>query len=98
MFGVSAYFPRAQVLISGERRTYRRGSDAGRGIECYFCPTCGSTVAWTAEVFPQSIGVAVGCFADPSFGAPQRAVWTRHKHDWVSFPPEMPQFPSQAAP
>jgi hypothetical protein len=29
------------------------------------------------------IAVAVGSFADPTFPAPQIAVWERRRHDWV---------------
>jgi hypothetical protein len=30
--------------------------------------------------------VAVGAFADPKFPAPQQAVYTEHRHDWVVVP------------
>jgi hypothetical protein len=90
VFGVSSYFPQDQVQPArGERKTHRRSSDAGRMLEASFCPECGSTVFWRAEGFPDLVGVAVGCFADPEFPAPTVAVWATHKHAWVSFPPKV---------
>lgn len=95
VFGVGAYFPKEQVTLTGDRKVYRRSSAAGRHVDGYFCPDCGTTVAWDLELFPALIAVAVGCFADPHFGAPQRAVWTQHQHDWVTFPESIPGIATQ---
>jgi hypothetical protein len=96
VFGVSGYFGKAQITsIEGEHKLFSRSSDAGRQLEFHFCPACGSTVFWTAEAFPEMVGVAAGAFADPEFPAPTVAVWTAHKHPWVSFPPGVMQFESQ---
>lgn len=32
---------------------------------------------------PDSIGVAVGSFADPGYPHPTRSVWERTKHPWA---------------
>lgn len=85
VFGVGAYYPRAQVSLAGDYKRYARSSDAGRRVECHFCPECGTTVTWDLELFPDMTAVAVGCFADPHFPAPQRAVWASQKHDWIAF-------------
>jgi len=95
VFGVAAYFSREQVTLSGDRKVYARSSDAGRRIENYFCPECGTTVAWDLELFPGLVAVAAGCFADPHLGAPQRAVWAKYKHDWVQFPDSIAQLETQ---
>ena len=42
---------------------------------------------------PEMLTVAVGCFADPSFPAPVRTVWTEHKHAWLPFPESIKQHP-----
>lgn len=81
--GVGAYFPEAQVTVTGEEKTYTRSSDAGRSLTNHFCPTCGTTLYWDAEAFDGIYGVAVGCFNDPAFPPPGRAVYTVRKHDWV---------------
>lgn len=87
VFGISSYWPKSAVVaIVGERKLWRRGSDSGRHIDNYFCPTCGSTLFWYAEAAPEMIGIAAGNFADPNFEPPTYAVWSETKHPWVKFP------------
>jgi len=73
-FSVSTYFPKEQVGAEGPSKVYERGSDSGRKIEFHFCPDCGSTVFWSAEVLPDLIGIAFGAFADPSMPWPTLSV------------------------
>ncbi len=40
--------------------------------------------------FPGLITVAIGNFADPSFPAPNIAVWEETRHPWLSLPPGTP--------
>jgi len=63
----------------------------------HFCPTCGTNLFWELDRRPDSIGVAVGGFIDPSFPAPTRSVWEESRHRWVSFGYELDHF-AQAAP
>ncbi len=96
-FGVLAYFRREDVLLEGASKSYKRKVEgAERTVTDYFCPNCGSTVYCTLDLRPQHIGIAVGNFADPTVGRPVRSVWTRHKHEWVTLPPDIPAF-AQAA-
>jgi hypothetical protein len=96
VFGVSAYFSKDQVQPpTGQHKAATRSSDAGRSMEGHFCPDCGSTVFWFAEAFPDRVGLAVGCFADPDFPAPVLAAWGQHKHHWVIFPEGVRQFDAQ---
>jgi hypothetical protein len=41
------------------------------------------------------VAVAVGCFTDPDFPAPKRAVWGQYKHRWVEFPQDVVTLPTQ---
>ena len=67
-FNVSAYFNKSQIVaIEGPHKTFQRSSDSGRNIELHFCPDCGSTLFWYAEIFADVIGTAVGCFPRPRF-------------------------------
>ena len=89
VFGVGAYFGHDQVkIVNGDASAYRRSSDSGRSAEAFFCPTCGTSVYWQLELWPDRYGIAVGCFADPSFPQPGLAAWAEMKHDWVEFPSE----------
>ena len=97
-FGVGAYFRRDVVTLAGMTKTFvRKVEGSERTVTNHFCPDCGGTVYWTADLRPQHIGIAVGHFADPAFEAPTRAVWTQHKHGWITFPPDMPAFPKAAS-
>ncbi len=49
-------------------------------------PACGSSVYSYAEFDPDAICISIGCFADPSFPAPQYSIWERYKHPWVRVP------------
>lgn len=80
--GVAAFFLRDAVAIGGISSVYRRSSDKGTEIIFHFCGTCGSTVYWEPQRKPDSIAVAVGCFAEPSFPRPSQSVFEEHKHAW----------------
>jgi len=98
LFGASAFFARSQLVsMQGERSTFRRQGDSGAWLSFQFCPTCGSTVFWENERLPDIVSVAVGTFADPPFPAPVRTVWTKTRHDWLTFPEEMPSHPEGPA-
>ena len=97
VFGVAAYYPRERMAsIEGTSKAFSRGSDAGRDLTMHFCPDCGTTVYWDLEMRPSHVGIAVGCFSDPEFFAPARAVWTQRQHHWVMFPEDLPTFPKSA--
>jgi hypothetical protein len=93
LFGSTSFWRKSQVLaIDGERRSWRRVADSGTGLVHQFCPTCGSTVYWESESSPEIVSVAVGSFADPTFPAPVRTVWTATKHPWLPFPESIPRY------
>jgi hypothetical protein len=94
-FSVSTYFPEEQVRAEGPSKVYERGSDSGRKIEFHFCPDCGSTVFWSAEVLRGLIGVAFGAFADPSMPSPSVSVWETTRHAWVAFDHQLDRFTVQ---
>ena len=91
-FGVGAYYRREQIAPAGAAKTYRRTAESGRGLTNHFCPTCGTTLYWSLEMRPDHLGVGLGCFADPSFTGPVRAIWAENKHHWVIFPDDVPVF------
>jgi len=95
-FGVSTYWPKASVQsITGESKTFRRISDAGRWIERHFCSTCGDTVYWYAEFDIGGIGIPIGVFADPRSLTPISSYWHRSKHSWVEVPEEWRQYDTE---
>jgi hypothetical protein len=64
-FGVSAYFPRDKVTVTGPTKDYSFTTESGRSFTTHFCPNCGSNVLWSIGLTPDLIGVAAGSF-DPS--------------------------------
>ena len=94
-FGVSSYFPKAQVRTGGPDKIYVRSSDAGRKFEFHFCSDCGSTVFWCTGFAPDLIGIAFGAFADPSMPAPAVSVWETTRHPWVAFDHKLDHFGRQ---
>lgn len=89
-FGVQAWFPIANVVVSGQSKQYVRTGDGGSEIPFRFCPDCGSTLYWQLEGFPDVIGVAVGAFADSAFPGPSVSVYDEsRRHPWVGLPDDI---------
>lgn len=87
VFAVTALFSKESVQpVSGSFRTFERSGDLGTKWTVYFCPTCGSSVFWEGSFIPDARGVAVGCFADPSFPPPEVALFDKNRPSWVTFP------------
>ena len=93
-YGVAAYFRRERIkAVEGQSAGFTRISDAGRWLTFRFCPECGTTVYWEAELLTETVGIALGTFADPSFAKPEAVVWAEHKADWVPLPEGIPLYP-----
>ena len=90
-FGVTVYFSPVQMTAQvGEVKTFHR---TGGETAFHFCPRCGSSVWWTPDDSAEDvIGVAGGCFADPTLPSPVRMVHTAHKHPYVRPPPRVATF------
>lgn len=82
-FSYAALFPDSAVTIAGECRQYTQRGDSGRLVDSFFCPTCGTAVMFRAEGLPGTLGVPVGCFADPSFAKPSKLFWASRRHHWL---------------
>ena len=82
-FGVGAFYPADAVAVSGTAKEFVRDAASGGKVRNYFCPSCGSTLYWSADNLPALIGVAVGALADPKSPAPVKSVFERSKHHWV---------------
>lgn len=82
-FAVQARWPDAQVTVTGERKSWQSVGDSGGVATHFFCPACGSTVAYVVDAMPGVMAVAVGAFADPEFPPPAFSVYEERKHRWV---------------
>jgi hypothetical protein len=96
-FGVGAFYPVDEVVISGTAKEFTRDAGSGGKVNSYFCPNCGSTIYWRAGILPSMIGVAVGALADPEFPAPVRSVFEQSKHHWVQIDGVVDHFQQSSA-
>jgi hypothetical protein len=85
-FGAQSRWPRERVTTTGRATEYTRTGDEGGRATFRFCPTCGSTVWWTADALPGFVTVALGAFADPAFPPPAVSVYGIRRHAWVTLP------------
>ncbi|MBY5890381.1 GFA family protein [Rhizobium ruizarguesonis] len=93
-FSANAFYSMGCVEISGTSTEFIRTAESGRKVRMHFCPTCGSTVYWKADVAPSWIGVAVGSLADPAFASPAMSVFEQSKHHWVQLDETVEHFQS----
>jgi hypothetical protein len=95
-FGISAFFADSQVIANtGESKEYLTTSDAKRSLKRHFCPNCGTTVFWRAEMLPNMLGIAAGCFLDKDFPEPTVSVWNQSKLEWFAIPEHWKSFQKQ---
>jgi hypothetical protein len=87
-FRVAAYFDEGAVEITrGVLKTYEyRSDESNRWIKLEFCPTCGTTVTYTAEWIPGIRAITAGTLDDPNWLKPTVHVWTRSALHWTVFP------------
>ena len=98
-FSINTYFTKDNVLDQvGESKGFTLAADTGRKVESQFCPNCGSTLSWEAEMFPGLIGFAVGTFTEPTFPKPQVIAFNKRKCHWVTFPEDMLHLEEQDVP
>lgn len=90
VFATQARFPRERVAIEGRSTEWTRLGDSGASANFHFCPVCGATVYWEAPGAPETVAVAVGAFADPSFPPPFVSVYEERQHPWALAAGELP--------
>ena len=93
VFSVGAFYKKEHVRAEGPSNIYVRDGQEGRKVRMHFCPTCGTTVFWEADLRPDHVGVSVGAFNDANFPRPARSVWEESMHPWLGLPPSMDHHP-----
>ncbi|HET9335979.1 MAG TPA: GFA family protein [Sphingomicrobium sp.] len=87
-FAVQARWPRGDVRIEGQSKTFVIVADSGNRATFHFCPECGSDVFYEIDgkfddKFNDLLAIPLGAFDDPYFLTPRYSVWEERKHDWV---------------
>jgi hypothetical protein len=83
--------------VFGTATEYLRIGDQGAQFIFKFCPICGTTVFHSEEGNTESVSVAVGAFADPTFPAPRVSVYDSRRHPWVKLPKGTQKFDKDPA-
>lgn len=83
-FSCQARWADRDIDLTGNHQSWSRTGDSGNRATFHFCPTCGSTVAYTIEGMAGVTAIPVGAFADPTFPPPTFSVYAERKHDWVT--------------
>ena len=87
----------APYKVFGTATEYVRTGDQGAQFSFRFCPVCGTNLFHTEEGEDGSVGVAVGCFADPDFPAPRVSIYDCRRHPWVQLPQGIKTFDKDPA-
>ena len=87
-FAVQARWPKDQVTIDGQSKTFVIVADSRNRATFHFCPHCGSDVHYEIDgkfddKFNDLIAIPLGAFDDPYWAHPRFSVWEQRKHDWV---------------
>ena len=91
VFQVSCWYYAEQIVSrSGDPQFFNEGPK-NPGIDYTFCKRCGSTVYWEFTAFRKLLdvslyGIAVGCFVDADFPAPELELWASLRHPWIAMP------------
>jgi hypothetical protein len=96
-FGVSAWFKNEQVQSDGTSKSYVRTARENRAIRFEFCPNCGTSLFYQADIRPGLTAVVTGAFGDPDFPAPTRSIWETNRHEWVDFKCDVERFPEASS-
>lgn len=84
-FGMSLTVPEEGFrLLSGTPRHWRRSSESGHGVDCAFCPNCGTRIYHRAERKPGTINIKAGTLDDTSWLDPAGHLWTDKAQPWVN--------------
>jgi len=78
-FSQPVVFKSGQVEFSGGALTMyeHRSDESNRWLRMEFCPRCGTTVSWTAERRPGTIGISGGTLDDPDWVTERKHIWVR---------------------
>jgi len=85
-FSLLYAFPREQVRITGNPKSYRDTGDSGKSVDRLFCATCGSSIAADAAAVPHLLFVHGGALPADIDIAPERQIFCASAFDWAELP------------
>jgi hypothetical protein len=91
-FGMTLVLRREDFDVSGATGSFRRPTESGSTVECFFCPGCGTRIFHAPAAHPERVNLKPGTLDDRLGIRPQLAVWTCRKPEWVAIPEGIPTF------
>lgn len=83
VFSAQVRFAADTVKVIGPFQTFERVADSGNTLTYRFCPSCGSTIAYQIDAWPDVIAVPLGAFECHVFPDPAYSIYESRKHQWV---------------
>lgn len=95
-FGMSMPVPRAAVIIlKGQPKQWKRVSNSGREVSCFFCGECGTRLFHNPERNPKVSNIKPGTLDNTSWLRPVGNTWTQSAQKWVILDDKMLNYEEQ---
>jgi hypothetical protein len=95
-FGMSMPVPRdAVVILQGQPKQWKRGSDSGREVSCFCCAACGTRLFHYPARNAEITNIKPGTLDDTSWLQPVGNLWTRRAQKWVVMDEQMLNYEAQ---
>jgi hypothetical protein len=76
-------------VVRGTPKTYVKKAESGRCADCEFCPDCGNRLFHRLGDGAPVVLVKTGLVDNAAGLGPVAHLWTLHKDDWITLPPDM---------
>ena len=84
------------LCVEIEQFKYLQGEPAvfesSAGVRRYFCPRCGSPMAYTADRYPGEVHLHIGTLADPNQFAPRAHIFVGEQLSWFDTADDLRRF------
>lgn len=84
----AAGFPAAKVSFQGKPSVYA----SSPGVERYFCPQCGTSIAYQSRQWPEDLHLFVGSFDHPQHLEPECHIHAEDGLAWLKLADQLPRF------
>jgi hypothetical protein len=74
--------------LQGDPASYQ----SSPGVWRYFCPRCGSPMAYTADRYPGEVHLHIGTLADPNQFKPRGHVFAAEQLSWFEIADNLPRY------
>jgi len=95
-FGMSMPVPSdALIILQGQPKRWKRISESGREVSCWFCEVCSTRLFHAPARNPKITNVKPGTLDDTSWLKPVGNLWTRSAQKWVTLSEQMLNYEAQ---